>query len=439
MATRLTRFARNKLCLSYFLVPSFLDSSSSNQNVGLILACRFMGTQQKPNLFIPRGSAMAALARVPARCAPRLECSRRRAVSRSLVSRRGAESPCAVSAEVSVSGISEPSPSSKHEIRCRVYIEHTDAYQVVYHANYFKFMSREREAFLWNRESCEGEGGEEEGDRNVNDDSDKSWQKTLHTAPVIAIDECKFASPAVLGDDVLVITELRSIDSTQNGLTFHQEVIDAGSGQLRLSAVVTVAPVDVDGEAIDVSKEFCKMAEEHNVAITADDEGIQGLLPSDVGQRTFTTPIVCFREEFSRGEFCVCESDVLRFFERNRTEAIGGSDALNALKEQGTIVVVSRMNELRIAPEGMRELMGDIDGRLNTHTRMRTIYSVSTTSVKRRGLQITFFHELVVGDLDDEKVKHAKVVTSAEVTCTCLSRDSGRPMRCPPELAAKFT
>jgi hypothetical protein len=130
---------------------------------------------------------------------------------------------------------------------------------------------------------------------------------------------------------------------------------------------------------------------------------------------------------------------MLRFFERNRTEAIGGSDALNALKEQGTIVVVSRMNELRIAPEGMRELMGDIYGRLNTHTRMRTIYSVSTTSVKRRGLQITFFHELVVGDLDDEKVKHAKVVASAEVTCTCLSRDSGRPMRCPPELAAKFT
>jgi acyl-CoA thioesterase FadM len=53
----------------------------------------------------------------------------------------------------------------------------------VYHANYFKFMWRGREALLF-------------GHRH---DSFDEWG--WDTASVVAIDNCKFASSAVLGDN----------------------------------------------------------------------------------------------------------------------------------------------------------------------------------------------------------------------------------------------
>ena len=49
------------------------------------------------------------------------------------------------------------------------------------------------------------------------------------------------------------------------------------------------------------------------------------------------------------------DADVLRWFERDRTEAIGGADALSALKERdGVIVVVSGMDGFRCRPGNIR-------------------------------------------------------------------------------------
>ena len=67
--------------------------------------------------------------------------------------------------------------------------------------------------------------------------------------------------------------------------------------------------------------------------------------------RVLDTPVTLFEEELglSLGKsggggvsgLGASDADVLRWFERNRTDAIGGASALAALKEEGVIVVVS--------------------------------------------------------------------------------------------------
>jgi hypothetical protein len=168
---------------------------------------------------------------------------------------------------------------------------------------------------------------------------------------------------------------------------------------------------------------------------------------------TFVTPVTLHREELGRGEYGFCEADTLRFFERNRTDAIGGSAALAKLKdEDGIIVVVSGMEDIAFAPGGMHRLLvaeeseADKDAtkkKAAPPLRMQTVFSRSATAIKRRGLQIAFKHELVatpsVSNSDaDAWSADAAVLARAEVTCTCLSAETGRPVRCPEDLAARF-
>jgi acyl-CoA thioesterase FadM len=73
--------------------------------------------------------------------------------------------------------------------------------------------------------------------------------------------------------------------------------------------------------------------------------------------------------------------------------------------------------------------------------RMKTVFSRSATAIKRPGLQIAFAHELVAtfSNSDaDAWSSDAAVLARAEVTCTCLSAETGRPVRCPEDLAARF-
>jgi acyl-CoA thioesterase FadM len=57
-------------------------------------------------------------------------------------------------------------------------------------------------------------------------------------------------------------------------------------------------------------------------------------------------------------------------------------------------------------------------------------------------LQIAFAHELVAAPTEgpdaDARSSEAVVLARAEVTCTCLSAETGRPVRCPEDLAARF-
>ena len=388
-------------------------------------------------------SAPRARGRVPA---SRSRAARSGAPARSIEARATAEATF-------------PEPSvlfAARETRCRVYIEHTDAYQVVYHANYFKFLARGREEALFG-----ARGGEivaaltSEGSKGGGTSSDGDATPFLVAAPTTRARAARFASPATLGDDLIVTSAVIEVDANEKTVVFEQTVLDAATRETRFAATTTVVALFssfADGDDGGETRAFgtdhptwlALNAAEKRSAPLGTERG--GATPShaneSAGRETFATKITLHREELGRGEFGFCEADVLRFFERNRTDAIGGSAALARLKdERGIIVVVSGMEDIAFAPGGMRALVAR-EKTKKAPPRLRTVFSRCETSVKRRGLQIAFAHELVAAPTEgpdaDAWSSEAVVLARAEVTCTCLSAETGRPVRCPEELAARF-
>ena len=170
-----------------------------------------------------------------------------------------------------------------------------------------------------------------------------------------------------------------------------------------------------------------------------------------------------FESELSLGTGAT-DADVLLWFERGRTDAIGGADALAELKEkEGIVVVVSKMNRGRFAPavagggapgwhpdeRRARAETDDVRASSSSESsadargggvrfggeRMGRALVRSTVELRRRGLQVVFVQRLLARGRDGEGWATA---ATAEVTCTCLARDSGRPTPCPPGLAERF-
>ena len=394
-------------------------------------------------------SAPRARGRVPA---SRSRAARSGAPARSIEARATAEATF-------------PEPSvlfAARETRCRVYIEHTDAYQVVYHANYFKFLARGREEALFG-----ARGGEivaaltSEGSKGGGTSSDGDATPFLVAAPTTRARAARFASPATLGDDLIVTSAVIEVDANEKTVVFEQTVLDAATRETRFAATTTVVALFssfADGDDGGETRAFgtdhptwlaLNAAEKRSVPLGTERGGAT---PSHANEsafsrhRRFATKITLHREELGRGEFGFCEADVLRFFERNRTDAIGGSAALARLKdERGIIVVVSGMEDIAFAPGGMRALVAGEESETRTKKappRLRAVFSRAATEVKRRGLQIAFAHELVAAPTEgpdaDAWSSEAVVLARAEVTCTCLSAETGRPVRCPEELAARF-
>jgi acyl-CoA thioesterase FadM len=262
----------------------------------------------------------------------------------------------------------------------RVYIEHTDAYQVMFYANYFRFAADACEEAL--AESGVGGGGVD--------------------ARMVAVRNCKYARAARLGDDVRVRTRWVRSDEASGRATFEQTVEDA-RGEAYLSAEVTYALLsDARG----------------GVTTTVDD-------PHGVDVETSETMVRLFRDEQSRGADGSSHVDVLRYFERGRTDAIGGSDALSELKEKhGVVVVVSRLEAEfpeRILP---RESLDAASG-------IPTCGVKSTVEFKRRNIQVVFHQALYAPD-------GVTCVGRADITCTCLDATTMRPISCPDALVQKF-
>ena len=106
------------------------------------------------------------------------------------------------------------------DLPARVYIEHTDAYRVVYHANYFKFMRRAREAIFFGEPTTTPDRSPAADDPTNDDGWLSGW---ADAATVVAVDACRFASPLVLGDDLVVRT--RVLAAGARTLAVRQEVV----------------------------------------------------------------------------------------------------------------------------------------------------------------------------------------------------------------------
>jgi len=265
----------------------------------------------------------------------------------------------------------------------RVYIEHTDGYGVVFYATYFRFLAHACEEFESTKATTKAA-------------RDASSGFDFSRARCVKIENCKYARAATLGDVVRVRSTLTRIENGE--ATLRQEIVSANDEEtLFLVADVTY------GVVVDESN----------------GSGLSLECPFAASERA-TTDVKLFRSERSLGESC-SHVDALRFFERGRTDAIGGPDALSELKEAfGVVVVVSRL-EARFS------------ARITSSAAASTIPNwtvASSVEIKRRGIQVVFHQSLVTND--------GTCVGYASITCTCLDGVSMRPISCPEALVERF-
>ena len=268
----------------------------------------------------------------------------------------------------------------------RVYIEHTDGYGVVFYARYFGFLAQACEAFARAPTTGTGTGTGRDG-------SGFDFAR----ARCVKIENCKYSRAATLGDVVRVRSTATRVEKGE--ATLRQEIVSADDEEtVFLVADVTYGVVDDSDSNVNVASLECPFAASEGA----------------------TTDVRLFRNERSLGSSC-SHVDALRFFERGRTDAIGGPDALSELKETfGVVVVVSRL-EARFAE------------RITSSADASTIPDwtvASSVEMKRRGIQIVFHQSLVTDD--------GACVGYAAITCTCLDGVSMRPISCPEALVERF-
>ena len=211
------------------------------------------------------------------------------------------------------------------------------------------------------------------------------------------IENCKYSRAATLGDVVRVRSTATRVEKGE--ATLRQEIVSADDEEtVFLVADVTYGVVDDSDSNVNVASLECPFAASEGA----------------------TTDVRLFRNERSLGSSC-SHVDALRFFERGRTDAIGGPDALSELKETfGVVVVVSRL-EARFAE------------RITSSAAASTIPDwtvASSVEMKRRGIQVVFHQSLVTDD--------GACVGYAAITCTCLDGVSMRPISCPEALVERF-
>ena len=267
----------------------------------------------------------------------------------------------------------------------RAHIEHTDAYGVMFYANHFRVAQDAVEecADELARESC-GFGVD--------------WAR----ARAVEIEGCRYARAVTLGD----------------AWTTTSETTRASADGTRATTRQTMRAVGMEGGG-----------ESEGVYFVADVTYASGCGTTSVVAPDWTprarfarTAIRAFRSERSRGEDGCSHVDVLRFFERGRTDAIGGAEALAKLRERGVVVVVSSLEASfpeRIAPRSAD------DGSVPT-CEVRSV-----VEIKRRGIQIVFHQAFYDAD-------GVTCLGRGSVACTCLDAKTMRPTSCPPELVDAF-
>lgn len=124
---------------------------------------------------------------------------------------------------------------AEHRFALSVYFEDTDAYGIVYYANYLKFMERARSDMI----------------RAVGVDQAAELRVSGSAYAVVEVD-IKYRRPARLGDDLLVVSEVQQVRASS--VDIHQRVM-RGS-ELLTDARVTAAFLDGAGRPRRQPKEW---------------------------------------------------------------------------------------------------------------------------------------------------------------------------------------
>jgi len=115
---------------------------------------------------------------------------------------------------------------AEHHFALSVYFEDTDAYGIVYYANYLKFMERARSDFI----------------RAVGVDQAAALKATGSAYAVVEVD-IKYRRPARLGDDLQVVSTVQQVRASS--VDIHQRVMRGP--ELLTDARVTAAFLDGQG------------------------------------------------------------------------------------------------------------------------------------------------------------------------------------------------
>jgi acyl-CoA thioester hydrolase len=114
----------------------------------------------------------------------------------------------------------------EHRFALSVYFEDTDAYGIVYYANYLKFMERARSDFI----------------RAVGVDQAAELRASGSAYAVVEVD-IRYKRPARLGDDLLVVSTVEQVRASS--VDIHQRVMRGP--ELMTDARVTAAFLDGEG------------------------------------------------------------------------------------------------------------------------------------------------------------------------------------------------
>jgi acyl-CoA thioester hydrolase len=114
----------------------------------------------------------------------------------------------------------------EHHFALSVYFEDTDAYGIVYYANYLKFMERARSDMI----------------RSVGVDQAAELKRSGSAYAVVEVD-IRYRRPARLGDDLLVVSTVERV--LASSVNIHQRVMRGP--ELLTDARVTAAFLDGDG------------------------------------------------------------------------------------------------------------------------------------------------------------------------------------------------
>jgi acyl-CoA thioester hydrolase len=115
---------------------------------------------------------------------------------------------------------------NEHRFALSVYFEDTDAYDIVYYANYLKFMERARSDMI----------------RAVGVDQAAELKRSGSAYAVVEVD-IKYRRPGRLGDDLQVVSQVDQVRASS--VDIHQRVMRGA--ELLTDATVTAAFLDGEG------------------------------------------------------------------------------------------------------------------------------------------------------------------------------------------------
>lgn len=277
-----------------------------------------------------------------------------------------------------------------HRTEFDVYIEDTDHYSVVYYANYFQFCARAFEdalrGFLLVEKNAE------------------------YDVLCTHVESAKYVTPAILGDRICVESTI---------------IAEENEGE-RKSWIVehAIRKTTTDGDEEDKMKlSFtCRVRYSSLRGGARSSNGNSGSSSSSGSEidKHRATSIRLYASELNHRS--VWHVDVLRWFERNRTDLIGGPRALESLKSKDEcVVVVSSISDVHVLTDHIESLEPTA-----------SLLSFSSVRFLRRDVQCEFDQRVVsLADPD-------KVLARGKVTCTVLKRDSMRPRSSPESLKARL-